>query len=67
MAHRIEGSFHWEVQLVQYCLDYDDKDNAYCFRPYVHNALTDTGTSMILMYKDDYDQVANSICDYIEH
>lgn len=52
---------------MQYCLDYDDKDNAACFRPYVHNALTDTGTSMILMYKQDYDQVASAICDYVDN
>lgn len=66
VAHRIEGSFHWEVQLTQFCLDFDDKDQANCFRPFIHNALTDTGTSMIILYKKDYEDIADAICKFVE-
>ena len=56
VAHRIGGSFHWAVQQSQYCV------GETCFTPTVHNALTDTGTSMIVMQALDVIQTERAIC-----
>lgn len=49
VAHQVSGSFHWEIPLKKVVIG----DNFSAFRPQVLSALTDTGTTIFIMYYKD--------------
>jgi hypothetical protein len=49
VAHQVLGSFHWEIPLKKVVIG----DNFSAFRPQVLSALTDTGTTIFIMYIKD--------------
>ena len=58
VAHRISGSFHWEVHLIKFQVG-KNKTNIY---PSVHSAMTDSGTNMIIMPEKDMKAFVDSFC-----
>ena len=60
VAHRISGSFHWEIDLKRI------KIGQFSIRPSLPFALTDTGTNMVLIYKNDLIKILTSICVLLE-
>ena len=59
-AHRIAGSFHWELNFPRYRIG--DKE----FTPKAQRMFVDTGTSMIVMGRKDGAQFKDAICQYIQ-
>ena len=59
IAHRISGSFHWEVHLIKFQVGKNKID----IYPSVHSALTDTGTNSIIMPPKDYKAFIDSFCE----
>lgn len=49
IAHQVSGSFHWEIPLKKVVIG----ENFSAFRPQVLSALTDTGTTIFIMYFKD--------------
>lgn len=62
IAHQVSGSFHWEVPLKRVMIG----DNFSSFRPQVLSALTDTGTTIFVMYYKDLEYFQQQICNYVE-
>lgn len=62
VAHRISGSFHWELQMDLFNIG---QNPDYSYRPKVRRAMTDTGTGYILIPFKDYIWIKKSLCDYI--
>ena len=60
MAHRISGSFHWEVPLRKIIIG--EKD----FRPSSLQAFLDTGASGFFIYYRDAAKLIKMICSYID-
>ena len=56
------GSFQWELQIIKVIIG----DNLNVIRPNVMNAVTDTGTSSLVLYYEDVAIIQESICYYIE-
>ena len=74
-AHRISGSFHWEIHIVGFDIAGSTqsglnpplkKRSDYFFKPVVHQALTDTGTSVIMLPKSDYKLFRDQFCNYLK-
>lgn len=66
-AHRIGGSFHWELPLMKFgMVKAWDINTTITFRPKVNNVLLDTGSSIILMYYEDHAKFLTLLCDYID-
>ena len=57
IAHRISGSFHWQLKMskIGYASD--------TFVPSARVALMDTGTTRVLMPKEDWIQLYGMICE----
>ena len=62
-SHRIAGSFHWELPFQQI----EVGDGLAKIKPSVRNVIVDTGTSMILGYYEEIEEIMQTICKYIGH
>ena len=60
IAHRASGSFHWELDLIKASVGGME------FRPSQHSVLTDTGTSMIMIYFQDLVKILQTICSMVD-
>ena len=60
LAHRVSGSFHWELDVNRVQL------GEYYIKPSVRSVLTDTGTSMIMIYSKDLKSIHEMLCKHIE-
>lgn len=56
----MSGSFHWELDVNRVQI------GDIFMRPTVRNVLTDTGTSMVMIYSKDLKQIHEMLCKYIE-
>ncbi len=61
ITHRVQGSFHWSLQLNKVIIG----DNYDYLIPSVTDILTDTGTTMIIVYYKDLEIILNKLCEYI--
>lgn len=55
-SHRIAGSFHWELPVVEMSV------NGSKFKTSTADSLFDTGCTMLLLYKTDYVNLINKVC-----
>lgn len=62
VAHQVSGSFHWEVPLKRVVIG----EGFSTFRPQVLSALTDTGTTIFVMYYKDLEYFQQEVCRYVE-
>lgn len=60
ISHRVSGSFHWELDVSRVQL------GEYSMKPTVRSVLTDTGTSMIMIYSKDLKEIHQMLCKHIE-
>jgi hypothetical protein len=60
VAHRVSGSFHWELDVNTV------KIGEYSMRPTVRSVLTDTGTSMVMIYRNDLKVIHEMLCKFID-
>jgi hypothetical protein len=66
-AHQIKGSFHWELNLVNFKIGNDtSRSKEYEFRPSTNRAFTDTGTTFVLVPYADFYRFVNTMCKYLE-
>ena len=56
ISHRISGSFHWQLKLNKIGFGVNT------FAPTIRTAFMDTGSTLILMPKEDWVSLYNMIC-----
>lgn len=57
IAHRISGSFHWEIPLVRYSMGKFLNE-----KPSFMHTMTDTGSTLSLLGEDDFDKFYAAFC-----